>query len=160
MTMVSERRVKMKARILVRRTAFARIGLSNQFSLERRGDRGYFLGAAILEGRMPVVVQNKNTSDISHIWLIVSRATAAVLGGYVVTHWTGAAVAKMAIEWDLLSPTNAGMFSGLIQLVVYVALIIGVCAAASMRKVWVVLAVLTALLVSVTVLTPGPPLTP
>ena len=150
MTMVSERRVTMKARILVRRTAFARIGLSNEFSLERRGDRGYFLGAAILEGRMPVVVQNKNTSDISHIWLIVSRATAAVLGGYVVTYWTGAAVAKMAIEWDLLSPTNAGMFSGLIQLVVYVALIIGVCAAASMRKVWVVLAVLTALLVGVT----------
>ena len=109
---------------------------------------------------MPVVVQNKNTSDVSHIWLIVSKATAAVLGGYVVTYWTGAAVAKMAIEWDLLSPTNAGMISGLVQLVVYVALIIGVCAAASMRKVWVVLAVLTALLVSVTVLTPGPPPTP
>jgi hypothetical protein len=106
---------------------------------------------------MPVVVQKKKASDASHIWLIVSRATAAVLGGYVVTYWTGAAVAKMAIEWDLLSRANAGMFSGIVQLVVYVSLIIGVAAAASMRKAWLVLAVLTALLVGVTVLTPGPP---
>ena len=64
----------------------------------------------------------------------MSRVTAAVLGGYVVTYWTGAAVAKMAMEWDLLSRANAGMFSGLVQLVVYVALIIWVCATASMRK--------------------------
>jgi len=106
---------------------------------------------------MPVVVQKKKASDASHIWLIVSRATAAVLGGYVVTYWTGAAVAKMAIEWDLLSRANAGMFSGLVQLVVYVSLIIGVSAAASMRKAWLALAVLTAMLVGVTVLTPGPP---
>ena len=106
---------------------------------------------------MPVVVQNKKASDSAHVWLIVSRATAAVLGGYVVTYWTGAAVAKMAIEWDLLSRANAGMFSGLVQLVVYVSLIIGVAAAASMRKAWLVLAVLTAVLVGVTVLTPGPP---
>jgi hypothetical protein len=106
---------------------------------------------------MPVVVQNKKASDASHIWLIVSRATAAVLGGYVVTYWTGAAVAKLAIEWDLLSRANAGMFSGLVQLVVYVSLIIGVCAAASMKKAWFALAVVTALLVGVTVLTPGPP---
>ena len=77
---------------------------------------------------MPVVVQNKKASDTSHIWLIVSRATAAVLGGFVVTYWTGAAVAKTAMAWDLLSRANAGMFSGLVQLVVYVALIIWVCA--------------------------------
>ena len=106
---------------------------------------------------MPVVVQNKKASDSAHVWLIVSRATAAVLGGYVVTYWTGAAVAKMAIEWDLLSRANAGMFSGLVQLVVYVSLIIGVSAAASMRKAWLALAVLTAVLVGVTVFTPGPP---
>ena len=105
---------------------------------------------------MPVVVQNKKASDSAHVWLIVSRATAAVLGGYVVTYWTGAAVAKMAIEWDLLSRANAGMFSGLVQLVVYVSLIIGVSAAASMRKAWLALAVLTAVLVGVTVFTPGP----
>ena len=106
---------------------------------------------------MPVAVRNEKASDTSRIWLIVSRVAAAVLGGYVVTYWTGAAVAKMAMEWDLLSRANAGMFSGLVQLVVYVALIIWVCAMASMRKAWLVLAVLTALLVGVTELTPGPP---
>ena len=91
---------------------------------------------------------------------IVSRVAAAVLGGFVVTYWTGAAVAKLAIEWDLLSRANAGMFSGIVQLVVYVALIIWVSAMASMRKAWLVLAGLTALLVAVVVLTPGPPPAP
>ena len=105
---------------------------------------------------MPVVVQNKNASDTSHIWLIVSRATAAVLGGYVVTYWTGPAVVKTVMTLDLLSRANAGTFSGLVQLVVYVGVIIGVCASASMKKAWAVLAVVTALLVGVTVLTPGP----
>ena len=38
-----------------------------------------------------------------------------------------------------------------------VTVIIGVCGAASMRKAWLALAVLTALLVGVTVLSPGPP---
>ena len=109
---------------------------------------------------MPVVAQGKKTSNNSRVWSIVSRATAAVLGGYVVTYWTGAAVAKMAMEWNLLSRTDAGMFSGLVQLLVYVTLIIWVCAAASMRKAWLVLAVVTALLVGVTVLTPGPPPAP
>jgi hypothetical protein len=97
-------------------------------------------------------------SDTSYTRLVVSRVAAAVLGGYVVTYWAGAAVAKMAIEWDLLNPADAGMFSGLVQIVVYVALIIGVCAAASMRKAWLVLAALTTLLVGITVLLPGPPL--
>jgi hypothetical protein len=97
---------------------------------------------------------------VSYTWLIVSRVTAAVLGGFIVTYWTGAAVAKMAIEWDLLSRANAGLFSGLVQLVVYVALIIWVCATASIRKTWLVLTVLTALLAGVVVLTPGPPPTP
>jgi hypothetical protein len=70
---------------------------------------------------MPVVVQNKKASDASHLWLIVSRVTAAVLGGYVVTSWTGAAVAQTAMAWDLLSRADAGMVSGPVQLVVYVA---------------------------------------
>jgi hypothetical protein len=107
-----------------------------------------------------VVVQNKKASDTAYTWLIVSRVTAAVLGGYVVTYWTGAAVAKTALEWDLLSRANAGMFSGLVQLVVYVGLIIWVYATASMRKTWLVLAVLTVLLVGVTEFTPGPAPTP
>jgi len=105
---------------------------------------------------MPVVVQNRKASDISHVWLIVSRATAAVLGGFVVTYWTGAAVAKTAMAWNLLSRADAGMFSGLVQLVVYVTLIIWVCAMTSMRKAWLVLAVLTGLLVGVSEFTPGP----
>jgi hypothetical protein len=109
---------------------------------------------------LAVVIQNETASDTSVAWLLVSKVTAAVLGGYVVTYWTGAAVAKMAMEWDLLSQADAGMFSGLVQLVVYVGLIIWVCAAASMRKAWLVLAVVTALLVGVTVLTPGPPPAP
>jgi hypothetical protein len=79
---------------------------------------------------------------------------AAVLGGYVVTYWAGAAVAKLAIEWQIFNRTDAGMFAGLVQLVVYAAAIIFVCAAASMRKAWWVLGVCTALLVGVTVLTP------
>jgi hypothetical protein len=103
------------------------------------------------------VAVHKKTAHNSYTWLVVSRATAAVLGGYVVTYWTGVAVARIAIEWDLLSRANAGMFAGLIQLVVYVALIIGVCAMASMKRAWLVLAVLTALLVGVTEFTPGPP---
>ncbi|MEQ1759221.1 MAG: hypothetical protein ABL986_12935 [Vicinamibacterales bacterium] len=105
---------------------------------------------------MAVVVQSKKASDSSYTWLVISRTAAAVLGGYVVTYWTGAAVAKMAIEWNLLTRANAGMFSGLIQLVVYVALIIGVCSMASMRKAWLMLTVLTAVLVGVVMLTPGP----
>ena len=105
---------------------------------------------------MPVVVQQRKASDSSHIWLIVSRVTAAVLGGFVVTYWTGAAVAKMALAWNLLGRADAGMFSGLVQLVVYVTLIIWVCAAASMRRAWLVLALLTALLVGVSEFTPGP----
>jgi len=107
-----------------------------------------------------VVVPNKKPFDTSYAWLIVSRVTAAVLGGFVVTYWTGAAVAKMAMEWDLMSRGNAGMFSGFVQLPVYVALIIWVCATASMRKTWLVLAVLTVLLVGVTEFTPGPLPTP
>jgi hypothetical protein len=94
-------------------------------------------------------------SDTAYTRLVVSRTAAAVLGGYVVTYWAGAAVAKMAIEWGRLSPIDAGMLSGLVQLVVYVALIIWVCAAASMRKAWLILAVLTALLVGIAVLLPG-----
>jgi hypothetical protein len=106
------------------------------------------------------VVQNKKAFDASYTWMIVSRVAAAVLGGFVVTYWTGAAVAKTALEWDLLSRANAGMFSGFVQLVVYVVLIIWVCATASMRKTWLVLAALTVLLVGVTEFTPGPPPTP
>ena len=106
---------------------------------------------------MAVGVRNTKTSDTSYTRLVVSRVAAAVLGGYVVTYWAGAAVAKMAIEWHLFSRADAGMFSGLVQLVVYVTVIIWVCAAASMRKAWFVLGVLTALLVGVAVLTPGPP---
>ena len=106
---------------------------------------------------MPVAVRNEKASDTSRMWLIVSKVVAAVLGSYVVTYWAGAAVAKTAMEWDLLSRADAGMFSGFVQLVVYVALIIWVCAMASMRKAWLVLAMLTTLLVAVTELTPGPP---
>jgi hypothetical protein len=99
-------------------------------------------------------------TDPSYTWLIVSRVTAAVFGGYVVTYWTGAAVSKAAMEWELLSRADAGMISGPVQLVVYVGVILAVCGAASMRKAWLVLAVSTALLVGVTVLSPGPPPTP
>jgi len=109
---------------------------------------------------MPVVVQNKKASDISRIWPIVSRVTAAVLGGYVVTYWTGIAVARTALGWNLLGRADAGMLSGPVQLVVYVSVIIWVCATASMRKAWLVLALLTALLVAVTVVSPGPPAPP
>ena len=106
---------------------------------------------------MAAVAQNKKASDTSRTWLVVSRATAAVLGGYVVTYWTGPAVVKTAMTWNLLSRDNAGTLSGLVQLVVYIAVIIGVCASPSMKKAWVVLTVVTALLVGVTLLTPGPP---
>ena len=105
---------------------------------------------------MPVVVQHEKASDISHIWPIVSKVTASVLGGFVVTYWTGAAVAKTAMAWNLLGRADAGMFSGLVQLVVYVTLIIWVCGTASMRKAWLVLALLTALLVGISEFTPGP----
>ena len=53
---------------------------------------------------MPVAVQNEKASDTSRIWLIVSRVAAAVLGGYVVTYWTGAAVAKTAMAVGPLEP--------------------------------------------------------
>ena len=109
---------------------------------------------------MPVVAQNTKASDSSHIWPIVSRVAAAVLGGYAVTYWTGPAVVKTVMTWDLLTRANAGTFSGLVQLVVYVVAIIWVCASASMKKAWVVLGLVTALLVGVTVLTPGPPPAP
>jgi hypothetical protein len=103
---------------------------------------------------LAVSVRNSKTADTSYTRLVVSRVAAAVLGGYVVTYWAGAAVAKMAIEWQLFNRTDAGMFSGLVQLVVYVTAIIWVCAAASMRKAWFVLAAVTAVLAGVAVLTP------
>jgi hypothetical protein len=106
---------------------------------------------------LAVSVRNTKTPDTSYTRLVVSRVAAAVLGGYVVTYWAGAAVAKMAIEWQLFNRTDAGMFSGLVQLVVYVTVIISVCAAASMKKAWWVLAVSTALLIGVAELMPGPP---
>jgi len=109
---------------------------------------------------MPVAVQHEKAADNSYRWLVASRATAAVLGGFVVTYWTGPAVVKTVMTLDLLSRANAGTFSGLVQLVVYVVVIIWVCASASMKKAWAVLAVVTALLIGVTVLTPGPPPTP
>ena len=107
---------------------------------------------------MAVAARNVKASDTSYTRLVVSRTAAAVLGGYAVTYWAGAAAARMTIEWGLLSPVDAGMFAGLVQLVVYVAAIIWVCAAASMKKAWLILAVLTALLVGIVVLLPGPPL--
>jgi len=106
---------------------------------------------------LAVAARNVKASDTSYTRLVVSRTAAAVLGGYVVTYWAGAAVAKIAIEWGRLSPADAGMLSGLVQLVVYVTAIIWVCAAASMRKAWWVIAVLTALLAGIAVLLPGPP---
>ena len=102
------------------------------------------------------VVRDKKAADSSYAWLVVSRATAAVLGGYVVTYWTGPAVVKTVMTLDLLSRANAGTFSGLVQLVVYVTLIIWVCASASMKKAWVVLALLTALLAGYSEFGPGP----
>lgn len=93
----------------------------------------------------------------AYTWLVVSRAAAAILGGFVVTYWTGPAVVKGAVTWDLLPPMDAGMFSGLVQIVVYIVVIIGVCASSSMKKAWVVLALVTAVLIGVTVLMPGPP---
>ena len=79
-----------------------------------------------MTGRMPVVVQKK-THDTSDPWLIVSRVVAAVLGGFVVTYWTGAAVTKTALQWHLLGRADAGMLSGFVQLVVYVSVILWVC---------------------------------
>ena len=84
--------------------------------------------------------------DTAYIRRVVSRTAAAVLGGYAVTYWAGSAAAKLSIESGWLRPVDAGMLSGLVQLVVYVTAIIAVCAAASMRKAWLVLAVMTALL--------------
>jgi hypothetical protein len=106
---------------------------------------------------LAVAVRDKKVSDNSYAWLVASRATAAVLGGYIVTYWTGYAVVKTVMTLDLFSRANAGPFSGFVQLVVYVTVIIWVCASASMKKAWMVLAIVTALLVGVTVLTPGPP---
>jgi len=107
-----------------------------------------------------MAVRNAKTSDTSYTRLIVSRTVAAVLGGYVVTYWAGSAAARIAIEWGGMSPADGGMLSGLIQLVVYAAAIIFVCAAASMRKAWWVLAALTALLIGIAVLLPGTPPAP
>jgi hypothetical protein len=106
---------------------------------------------------LALAARNPKVSDSAYPRLVVSRVAAAVLGGYAVTYWAGAAVAKLAIEWNLMGPTDAGMFSGLVQLVVYVAAIIGVCAAASMKKAWWILTALTALLAGIAVLMPGPP---
>lgn len=49
---------------------------------------------------MPVV--DKKVSDMSHTWPIVSRVIAAVLGGFMVTYWTGAAVTKRE-QFEVLS---------------------------------------------------------
>jgi hypothetical protein len=108
-----------------------------------------------------VAVSVRNTkTDPSYTRLVVSRVAAAVLGGYVVTYWAGAAVAKLAIEWNLFNSVDAGMLSGLVQIVVYVTAIICVCAAASMKKAWWALAACTAVLIGVVVLMPGPPPVP
>lgn len=109
---------------------------------------------------MAVSVRSAKTSDASYTRLVISRVAAAVLGGYAVTYWAGAAAAKLTIEWNLFNSIDAGMFSGLVQLVVYTATIIWVCAAASMKKAWWALAACTAVLIGVVVLMPGPPPAP
>ena len=109
---------------------------------------------------MSTAARHSKAFDAAYAGLVVSRTAAAVLGGYVVTYWAGAAVAKLAIEWGSMSPADAGMLSGLIQLVVYVAAILWVCAAASMKKAWLALAVVTALLIGIAVLMPGTPPAP
>ena len=106
---------------------------------------------------MAVSVRNTKTSDTSYTKLVVSRVAAAVLGGYAVTYWAGAAVAKLAIEWNIFNSVDAGMFSGLVQIVVYTTAIIWVCAAASMKRAWWALVACTALLIGIVVLMPGPP---
>jgi len=111
-------------------------------------------------GTLGIAVRNGKASDTSYIRLVVSRTAAAVLGGYVVTYWAGAAAARIAIEWGGMSPADGGMLSGLIQLVVYVAAIIFVCAAASMRKAWWVLAALAVLLIGIAMLPPETPPAP
>lgn len=108
---------------------------------------------------MAVPVTKGKRSSNSLVWPIVSKVAAAVLGGYVVTYWTGAAVAKMTLEWGLMGRADAGMFSGFVQLVVYVGLILWVCGTSSLRNAWLALAVATTLLVGITELTPGPPQT-
>ena len=103
---------------------------------------------------MPVV--DKKVFDMSHTWPIVSRLIAAVLGGFMVTYWTGAAVTKTAIQWELLGRADAAMISGFAQLVMYVSIILWVFGTASIRKAWVVLVLLAALLVGISEFTPGP----
>lgn len=106
---------------------------------------------------MAVSVRNTKTSDTSYTKLVVSRVAAAVLGGYAVTYWAGAAAAKLTIEWNIFNSVDAGMFSGLVQIVVYTTAIIWVCAAASMKTAWWALVACTALLIGIVVLMPGPP---
>jgi hypothetical protein len=99
-----------------------------------------------------MAARSSKAFDATYARLVVSRTAAAVLGGYALTYWAGAASAKLAIESGLMSPVDAGMFSGLVQLVVYVTAIISVCAAASMKKAWSILALSTAVLVGISLI--------
>jgi hypothetical protein len=109
-------------------------------------------GHAGVGGSLSTAARHSKAFDAAYAKLVVSRTVAAVLGGYVVTYWAGAASARLAIESGLMNSVDAGMFSGLVQLVVYTTAIIAVCAAASMKKAWSILACLTALLVGISVL--------
>jgi hypothetical protein len=107
--------------------------------------------------RVAVAARNTKAHDASYTRLVISRTAAAVLGGYAVTYWAGAASAELALKLTSLRPIEAGMLSGLVQLVVYTVAIIWVCAAASMRKAWLAIAVVTALLFGIAVLLHGTP---
>lgn len=91
-------------------------------------------------------------AETSKIGPIVSKAIAAVLGGYAVTYWAGAAFAKSMIRMGVLGKVDAGFASGLVQLVVYTVVVMWVCAATSMTKAWLALASITLLCACYTLL--------
>ena len=106
---------------------------------------------------MATAGRNSKAPDASYTRLVISRTAAAVLGGFAVTYWAGAAATELALAWSSLTPVEAGMLSGLVQLVVYTCTIIWVCAAASMQRAWLAIVVVTAVLLGIAKLLNGTP---
>ena len=78
------------------------------------------------------------------VWEIVSKTAAAILGGYAVTYWLGAAVGRGFVLARVLDHSEAVYLVGMLQMFIYVGVVVWVCAGASPRRTWAGLALVTA----------------
>ncbi len=87
---------------------------------------------------------------------IVSRTAAALLGGYALTYWFAAALARLLP----LARSELIYLTGMLQILAFVGVVIWIFAVASMVRMWSVLVGLTALCAALALVGRPPPAPP